>query len=75
MSRSKGLREGSEANRSPRNGPCGPAADICDSLAFKQQRGYAWAGTSHNARRLSVVLSRRVRPVGSVAARLRPVLS
>jgi heme A synthase len=37
MSRSKGLREGSETNQSPRTPPCGTAADICDSLASKQQ--------------------------------------
>jgi Ca2+-binding RTX toxin-like protein len=32
MSRSKGLREGSETNQSPRNAPCSRVADICDSL-------------------------------------------
>src|SRR5215208_5378604 len=37
MSRSKGLREGSETNQSPRNAPCGLAADICDSLACQEE--------------------------------------
>jgi hypothetical protein len=37
MSRSKDFWEGSETNRSPGNGLVWAAADICDSLAWKQQ--------------------------------------
>jgi hypothetical protein len=33
MSRSKAFGRVSETNQSPRNGPLGAAADICDSLA------------------------------------------
>jgi hypothetical protein len=50
MSRSKGLREGSETNQSPRNAPCSRVADICDSLRR----------TQHSAERY--VLPRRVGP-------------
>jgi hypothetical protein len=36
MSRSKGLGEGSETNRSRRNAPCSRVVDICDSLVAER---------------------------------------
>jgi len=49
----KGLRKGIEANQSPGNGPCSRAADICDSLASKEQREREYAeGSALGAIRL-----------------------
>jgi hypothetical protein len=42
MGRSKAFGKGSATDQSPRNGPLRAAADICDSLATRQQRRWRY---------------------------------
>jgi hypothetical protein len=72
MSRSKALREGSETNKSPRNGPCSHAADICDSLRHKEQRWRSVIQTRMPTGTLSQLLTRRGRSHLCPTDRLRP---